>query len=148
MTTYMAKAADKASRQWWVVDAAKTDLSLGRMATRIAKILMGKHKPTYTPHLDTGDFVIVVNAEKVKVTGKKRLEKVYPYFTLYPSGLRARTFADLVVRDPGKIIRFAVSRMLPKSKLGRTQISKLKSYKGPAHPHAAQKPEPIDISKI
>ncbi len=148
MTTYMANAAFKAKRQWWVIDAAKTDLTLGRLATRIARILMGKHKPTYTPHIDTGDFVVVINAEKIKVTGKKALEKEYRYFTLYPSGLHARTFADLIQRNPYKIIRYAVARMLPKSKLGRTQIAKLKAYKGPNHPHTAQKPEPIDLAKV
>lgn len=148
MTTQMFKEADLAKREWWVVDLAKTDLTLGRLATRLAKVLMGKHKPSYTPHLDSGDFVVVLNADKVKVTGTKRETKEYPYFTLYPSGLRSRKFSDLIVKDPGKIIRFAVQRMLPKSVLGRAQAAKLKAYKGSEHPHAAQNPQPLDLSKI
>lgn len=148
MTTLLMKAADLDKRQWWVVDLTKTDLTLGRLATRLAKVVMGKHKPSYTPHLDSGDFVVVLNADKVKVTGNKREEKEYPYFTLYPSGYRTRKFSDLIVRDPQKIIRLAVQRMLPKSKLGRAQVMKIRCYKGTEHPHKAQNPQPLDLSKI
>ena len=145
MTTTLATSAALEKRQWWTVDAAATDLPLGRLATKIATVMMGKHKPDYTPHIDTGDFVIVLNADKVKVTGKKREEKVYPYFTLYPSGYKVRKFSDLIEREPLKIFKYAVGRMLPKSKLGRTQISKLHAYKGTDHPHAAQKPQPLTL---
>lgn len=148
MTTTMAKGADLAKREWWTVDCTKTDLSLGRLATRLALVLMGKHKPTYTPHLDTGDFVIVLNADKVKVTGDKRNQKEYEYFTLYPSGQKTRKFSDLIERDPQRVIRYAVGRMLPKSKLGRKQLMKLHAYKGTEHPHAAQNPKPLDLSKV
>jgi large subunit ribosomal protein L13 len=144
----MATAADLEKRQWWVVDLAKTDLTLGRLATKLAKVLMGKHKPTYTPHIDTGDFVIVLNADKVKVSGNKRESLEWQYFTLYPSGQHVHKFSDLVKRDPGRILRFAVKRMLPRTKLGRAQINKLKAYKGAEHKHSAQKPEPLDLSKI
>lgn len=148
MTTYLAKAADLEKRQWWTVDLAKTDLTLGRLATRLAKVLMGKHKPSYTPHLDMGDFVVVLNADKVKVTGNKRETKAYPYFTLYPSGRKERKFSDLIERDPQKILRYAVQRMLPKCPMGRKQTMKLKAYKGTEHPHKAQNPQPLDLSKI
>jgi large subunit ribosomal protein L13 len=148
MTTTMAKGADVAKREWWTVDCTKTDLTLGRLATRLAQVLMGKHKPTYTPHIDTGDFVIVLNADKVKVTGNKRDQKEYEYFTLYPSGQKTRKFSDLIVRDPQRIIRLAVGRMLPKSKLGRKQLMKLHAYKGTDHPHAAQSPKPLDLTKV
>ena len=148
MTMYMAKAADLETRKWWVIDLAKTDLTLGRVATRLAKVLMGKHKPTYTPHIDTGDFVIVLNADKVKVSGNKRESLEWQYFTLYPSGLHTHKFGDLIRARPGSILRFAVRRMIPRSKLGRMQLTKLKAYKGTEHPHAAQKPEPLDLSKI
>src|SRR5690348_3615015 len=144
MTTWMANAADLDKRNWWIVDAAKTELTLRRIATPTARILMGKHRPNYTPHIHTGDFVILLNADKVKVTGSKKTTKEYEYFTLYPSGQKTRKFSDLIERDPHRIIRYAVARMLPKSKLGRTQIGKLHSYKGTEHPHVAQKPEPID----
>jgi large subunit ribosomal protein L13 len=148
MPTTLAKAADLAKREWWTVDCAQTDLTLGRLATRLALVLMGKHKPQYTPHLDTGDFVIVLNADKVKVTGNKRTEKEYEYFTLYPSGQKTRKFSDLIERDPQRVIRYAVARMLPKSKLGRKQIMKLHAYKGTEHPHAAQSPKPLDLKKV
>jgi large subunit ribosomal protein L13 len=147
-TSYMATEADLEKRQWWVIDLAKTDLTLGRLAVKIAKVLMGKHKPTYTPHIDTGDFVVVLNADKVKVSGNKRESMEWQYFTLYPSGQKTHKFSDLIQRDPGRILRFAVKRMIPRSKLGRAQINKLKAYKGTEHPHAAQKPEPLDLKKI
>jgi len=144
----MAKEADLATRKWWVIDLAKTDLTLGRLSTKLAKVLMGKHKPTFTPHIDTGDFVIVLNVDKVKVSGNKRESMEWQYFTLYPSGQRVIKFSDLIKRDPGRILRFAVKRMLPRTKLGRAQINKLKAYKGTEHKHSAQKPEPLDLSKI
>jgi large subunit ribosomal protein L13 len=152
MKTYLAKHAD-ANRRWYVVDAA--DKTLGRMATRIAKVLIGKHKPTFTPHLDTGDFVVVINSQKVKVTGNKMDDKVYDWvthsktgYTSMPGGYRTRTFREQLTRDPRRVIRLAVQRMLPKTKLGRRQITKLKIYPGAQHPHAAQKPETLDITKI
>jgi large subunit ribosomal protein L13 len=144
----MAKEADLASRKWWLVDLAKTDLTLGRVAQKLAKILMGKHKPTWTPHIDTGDFVVIVNAEQVKVSGTKRESLEWQYFTLYPSGQRTMKFSDLVERDPQRILRLATKRMMPRSKLGRAQINKLKAYKGKDHPHAAQKPELLDLNKM
>lgn len=143
--TYSAKARD-IENAWWLVDAKGQ--TLGRMATRIATVLQGKHKPTYTPHLDDGDFIVVINAEQVKVTGKKATEKVYPYVTGYPSGLKERKFSDLIERDPGEVIRMAVKRMLPKNALGRRMLKKLKPYGGAEHPHVAQKPEPLDLSRI
>lgn len=152
MTTYMAKLADL-DRRWYVVDAA--DQVLGRMATKIAKVLRGKHKPTFTPHLDGGDFVVVVNCEKVKLTGNKRVTKVYDWCTRSPSGqtsmpggYRTRTAGEMLDRDPGRVIRLAVARMMPKTKLGRDQMTKLKCYKGAEHRHAAQKPGVIDLAKI
>jgi len=144
----MAKGADINNREWFTVDAAATDLTLGRLATKIATVLMGKHKPIYTPHIDTGDFVVVLNADKIKVTGSKAETKEYPYFTLYPSGYRTKKFKDLIVRDPEQIIKLAVQRMLPKSKLGRIQLTKLRCYKGTTHPHTAQKPQPLDLNKV
>ena len=144
----MAKEADLATRKWWVIDLAKTDLTLGRLAVKIAKILAGKHKPNYTPHIDTGDFVVVLNADKIKVSGNKRESLEWQYFTLYPSGQKTRKFSDLIQRDPQRILRFAVKGMMTRSKLARVQITKLKAYKGTEHPHAAQKPEPLDLKKI
>jgi large subunit ribosomal protein L13 len=136
-----------------VVDAA--DLVLGRMATKIATVLRGKHKPTYTPHLDGGDFVVVVNCEKVKLTGNKAETKVYDWVTHGPSGqssmpggYRTRTAGEMRERDPERMIRLAVQRMMPKTKLGRNQLTKLKCYRGAEHPHAAQKPEALDLAKI
>jgi len=142
MKTFMAKKEDVA-RQWYCVDAA--DQILGRLAARVATILQGKHKPTYTPHVDTGDFVIVVNAEKVKVTGKKLSQKEYRYYTGYPSGLRSRTLQDMLEKSPEKVMRLAVRRMLPKTKLGNAMFRKLKVYAGPDHPHAAQQPSAMAL---
>lgn len=147
-TSYMAKAADLDNRQWWTIDLAKTDLTLGRLAVKLAKVLSGKHKPTYTPHIDTGDFVIVLNADKIKVSGNKRESLEWQYFTLYPSGQHTHKFSDLIERDPGRILKFATRRMISRSKLGRAQLTKLKCYKGTEHPHSAQKPQPLDLSKI
>jgi len=150
MKTYMAKASDQAegsaARKWYILDA--TDQPLGRMAARLAKVLQGKHKPEYTPHIDMGDFVVVINAEKVKLTGKKALTKTYPYYTGWTGGLKERTYADLIERDPARVIQYAVRRMLPKSKLGRKMLGKLKVHKGSEHPHTAQQPESLDLAKI
>ncbi len=132
--------------QWYVVDAA--DQRLGRLATEIAMVLRGKNKPCYTPHMDTGDFVIVVNADKVKVTGKKRTQKVYRRHSGRPGGMKTETFAQLQARLPERIIENAVRGMLPKNSLGRTLFTKLKVYKGPDHPHQAQKPQELKINTI
>jgi large subunit ribosomal protein L13 len=140
--TYMAKPGE-VERKWYVVDAeGKT---LGRLAAQIAHILRGKHKPTYTPHIDVGDFVIVINAEKVRVTGTKAVDKVYYRHSSYPGGLKATTFRDLIAKHPTWPIELAVRRMLPKGPLGRRQFKKLKVYAGPNHPHAAQKPEVLQL---
>ncbi|NJL57461.1 50S ribosomal protein L13 [bacterium] len=133
-------------RNWYVVDAA--DQRLGRLASEIAMILRGKNKPTYTPHLDTGDFVIVVNAEKVSVTGKKSSQKLYRRHSGRPGGMKTETFAKLQARVPERIIEQAVKGMLPKNTLGRQLFTKLKVYVGPEHPHEAQKPETLQIKTI
>ncbi len=140
--TYMAKPGEVQQR-WWLVDA--TDQVVGRLATDIAMVLMGKHRPTYTPHVDTGDFVVVVNAEKVVFTGRKWDQKVYTRYTGYP-GLKTEKAAEIRDRVPERILREAVRRMLPKNRLGRKMISKLKIYAGPDHPHQAQQPEPRPLS--
>ena len=142
MKTYSAKASE-IERQWYVVDAEGQ--TLGRLATRIADILRGKRKAEFTPHVDTGDFVIVVNAEKISVTGNKRHEKRYYRHSGYPGGLRSRTLNDMLERQPEEVIRKAVKGMLPRNRLGRAQLTKLKVYAGPDHPHQAQKPEPMEI---
>lgn len=144
--TYMAKAADQVQREWVHVDA--TDQVLGRLASKLARVLMGKHKPTYTPHIDMGDFVVVTNAELIRVTGRKAEQKTYPYYTGFRGGLKENTYAELLERDPGRILTLAVKRMLPKNKLGRAQLSKLKVHAGNDHPHAAQNPKPLDLSRI
>lgn len=146
MKTYMAKAADQKNREWLVVDA--TDQVLGRLSTKLARVLMGKHKPTYTPHIDMGDFVVVINADKIRVTGKKAEAKTYPYYTGWRGGLKERTFAHMRVQNPGWVIQQAVRRMLPKNKLGRTMLAKLKTYAGSDHPHGAQAPKPADLAKV
>jgi large subunit ribosomal protein L13 len=142
MKTYVATPATR-ERNWLVVDASGQ--TLGRLATQIADALRGKRKPEYTPHVDTGDFVIVVNAEKVSVTGKKREEKLYYRHSGYPGGLRSRTLGELLERKPEEVIRLAVRGMLPRTRLGRAQLRKLKIYAGPDHPHEAQKPEPMEV---
>ena len=140
MKTYSAKPGE-IERHWYVVDAeAKT---LGRLATQIADVLRGKDKPAYTPHVDTGDFVIVVNAEKVRVTGQKLDQKIYYRHSGYPGGLRSRTLREQLERRPTEVLRKAVKGMLPKNKLASAQLRKLKIYAGPEHPHAAQNPEPL-----
>ena len=139
--SFMAKGAE-VERKWYVVDA--TDKHLGRLAVQVARILTGKHKPTYTPHVDTGDFVVVVNAEKVGLTGKKRLQSTIITHSLYPGGLKTLTYQQVLERRPQRLIERVVWGMLPKTKLGRDMYRKLKVYAGPSHPHEAQKPEQID----
>jgi large subunit ribosomal protein L13 len=142
MKTYVANPATR-ERNWLVVDA--TGKTLGRLSTQIADTLRGKRKPEFTPHVDTGDFVIVVNAEKVAVSGKKREQKLYHRHSGYPGGLRARTLGELLERRPEEVIRLAVRGMLPRTRLGRAQLRKLKIYAGPDHPHAAQMPKPMEV---
>lgn len=142
--TYMAKPSD-IDRKWVVIDAK--DKVLGRLAGQIANILRGKHKPQFTPHMDTGDFVIVVNAEKVLLTGKKREQKVYRRHTGYPGGLRVTSVDRMLETRPEEVIRKTVWGMLPKNKLSRQQLTKLKVYAGPDHPHAAQMPEPLEVEE-
>ena len=142
MKTYVATPAER-ERNWLLVDAEGR--TLGRLATQIAATLRGKRKPEYTPHCDVGDFVIVVNAEKVSVTGNKRQAKRYWRHSGYPGGLRSRTLDDMLERRPEEVIRSAVKGMLPRTRLGRAQLRKLKVYAGPEHPHAAQKPEPMEV---
>ncbi|MDQ0377508.1 large subunit ribosomal protein L13 [Amycolatopsis thermophila] len=124
------------------------DVVLGRLATEVATLLRGKHKPTYAPHVDTGDFVIIVNAEKVRLTGNKRDQKFAYRHSGYPGGLRKRSFGELLDTRPDRLLEKVVKGMLPKNKLGRAQAKKLKVYAGPQHPHAAQQPQPFQITKI
>jgi large subunit ribosomal protein L13 len=136
----MAKKG-QVTQRWHLIDAS--DQVVGRLAVRIATILRGKHRPEYTPHVDTGEFVIVVNAEKVRFTGKKMLTKTYQSYTRYPGGLKEVTARDMLARRPERILYDAVRRMVPRNRLGRQQMAKLKIYKGPSHPHQAQQPEEI-----
>lgn len=138
MSSYIAKPQD-VERKWYVIDAEGR--TLGKVAAEAASILRGKKKPIFTPHVDTGDYVIVINAEKVEVTGKKRKEKIYKRHTGYPGGLRETTFEQLLSKAPEEIIRHAVKGMMPNGKLGRQMYKKLKVYAGPEHKHAAQQPE-------
>jgi large subunit ribosomal protein L13 len=140
MSTYFPKAGEIA-RKWYVVDASGQ--TLGRLASQITRRLIGKENPRYTPFLDTGDHVIVINAEKIKITGLKAEQKVYQHYTGYPGGLRTEDFRKRFVKRPELVVEQAVLRMLPKSKLGRRMISKLKVYRGDKHPHQAQKPEAL-----
>jgi large subunit ribosomal protein L13 len=140
--TYQQKPSE-VRREWFVVDAQGK--VLGRLASRIAAILRGKHKPTFTPHVDGGDFVVVVNAEKVRLTGRKLHDKVYYWHTGYPGGIRSATAAQMLERKPEWVIQKAVQRMLPKNPLGRRMLKKLKVYRGPEHPHTAQQPKPLDL---
>lgn len=142
MRTFSAKPA-AVDRQWFVVDAAGQ--TLGRLASEIARRLRGKHKPIYTPHVDTGDYVIVVNAGQVRVTGNKRADKMYYRHSGYPGGLKAMTFQQLVEKAPHRIIEHAVKGMLPKGPLGRAMFRKLKVFAGPEHQHHAQKPQPLTL---
>jgi len=141
--TYSPKPGDIV-RGWHLVDA--TDLPLGRLASEIAQVLRGKHKPTYAPHLDTGDFVVVVNAEKVAVTSDKSQSKIYYRHSGFPGGIKAETFESLLARRPEAVVERAVRGMLPKNKLGRHMARKLKVYSGADHPHAAQRPEPLELN--
>jgi large subunit ribosomal protein L13 len=142
MKTYSAKA-DEVSHDWYVVDAAGK--TLGRLASEIAHRLRGKHKAEYTPHVDTGDYIVVVNAEKVKVTGAKATDKMYHRHTGYPGGLKSVSFEQLIERTPERAIQGAVKGMLPRNPLGRAMFKKLKVYAGEAHPHAAQQPQPLQL---
>ena len=142
MKTVSAKK-ESVSREWYVVDA--TDKTLGRLSTAIANRLRGKHKPEYTPHVDTGDYIVVVNAEKIRVTGNKTTDKVYHHHTGYPGGIKSITFDKLIDKAPERVIEKAVKGMMPKNKLSRSMMSKLKIYAGNDHPHSAQQPMPLDI---
>jgi large subunit ribosomal protein L13 len=144
MKTYVAKPDDR-ERNWLLVDA--TGQTLGRLATQIADALRGKRKPAYTPHIDTGDFVVVVNAEKISVSGNKLRAKRYYRHSGYPGGLRSRTLEQMMDRRPEEVLRLAVKGMLPRNRLARKQLTKLKIYAGPDHPHAAQQPRPMEIQK-
>jgi large subunit ribosomal protein L13 len=143
MSTYFPKAGEIV-RKWYVVDASGQ--TLGRLASRVARILMGKENPQYTTFLDTGDHVVIINAEKVKTTGVKAENKLYQHYTGYPGGLRTEEFSKRMTRKPELVIEQAVLRMLPKSKLGRQMISKMKVYRGEKHPHEPQKPEALALA--
>ena len=142
MKSFLAKKG-QCEHKWVLVDA--DGAILGRMASKIAPILMGKNKPTYTPHVDTGDFVVVINADKIKVTGQKARDKEYDYYTHYPGGHKFVSFADMMAKKPEKVVELAVKRMLPKNKLGRKMLQKLKVYRGAEHEHQAQRPEKIEL---
>ena len=142
MKTYMAKSGEVAAK-WLVVDAE--DKILGRMATKVAMILMGKHRPEYTPHVDTGDFVVIINAEKIRMTGKKWTDKQYDWYTGYPGGHKSYSAEEMLEKHPHKIVFEAIRRMLPKTRLGKQMLTKLKVYAGPEHPHQAQQPEKLEL---
>jgi len=141
--TYIPKA-EEVTRKWWLIDAEGQ--VLGRLATTIARLLRGKDKPEFTPFMDTGDFVVVINAEKIKVTGRKLDDKIYYRHSGYPGGLKARTLREMLAKKPEEVIRHAVWGMIPKNRLGRKLIKKLKVYRGPNHPHEAQQPQPYVLS--
>jgi large subunit ribosomal protein L13 len=143
--TYTPKTGE-IERSWYVIDA--TDIVLGRLASQAATLLRGKHKPVFAPHTDTGDFVIVINADKVALTGKKLTDKKAYSHSGYPGGLRAVSYDEFMDKKPADVIRKAVRGMLPKNKLARQQLSKLKVYAGPEHPHAAQKPVPYELTQV
>ena len=143
MKSFMAKK-EQAEHNWVLVDA--NEAVLGRMACKIAPILMGKNKPTYTPHVDMGDYVVVINAEKIKVTGKKADTKEYDYYTHYPGGHKFVSFAEMMDRKPEKVVELAVRRMLPKNKLARKMLKKFNVYRGSEHEHQAQSPEKIELN--
>ncbi len=142
MRTYQAKPGE-VEREWLIIDAE--DQVLGRVATKAAHILKGKHKPQYTPHVDTGDYVIVINADKIRVTGDKGSSKIYKHYSGYPGGLKTETFDEAMQKHPERVIEHAVKGMLPKNTLGRAMAKKLKVYAGAEHPHAAQKPRKIEL---
>jgi large subunit ribosomal protein L13 len=141
--TYTPKASE-IQRDWYVVDA--DGLVLGRLATEVARVLRGKHKPTFAPHLDTGDHVIIVNADKVVLTSDKGDRKVVYRHSGYPGGIKSETYGHLLARKPEEAVRRSIRGMLPKTRLGRQQLTKLKVYAGPTHPHAAQQPQPLDVA--
>ena len=145
MRTYSPKAGEL-THEWYVIDA--TDVVLGRLASQAATLLRGKHKPTFAPHVDTGDFVIIINADKVALTGNKLKQKHAYHHSGYPGGLKATSYAELLESDPRRAVEKAVKGMLPHNKLGRQVIKKLKVYSGPTHPHAAQQPQPYEISQV
>ena len=134
---------EDADRKWYVVDAK--DQVLGRLAARVATVIRGKSKPQFTPNMDTGDFVIILNADKIKMTGKRELQKTYFRHSGYPGGVKELSFAQMIEKHPERVIEFAVKGMLPKNRLGRKLIKKLKVYTGEEHPHSAQKPEPLSV---
>lgn len=142
MKTYQAKK-EELNRQWYLINAEGR--VLGRLSVELVKILKGKNKPSYTPHLDTGDFVVVVNAEKITLTGKKMKDKIYYHHTGHPGGIKETTAEKLLAKKPTEMIRIAVKGMLPKNSLGRQMLRKLKIYAGPSHPHEAQKPIPLEL---
>lgn len=145
MRTYSPKAGE-ITRTWHVIDA--TDVVLGRLASNVAKLLRGKHKTMFAPHVDTGDFVIIINADKVVLTGAKKQQKMDYRHSGFPGGLRATSYSDLLETNPRRVVEKAVKGMLPHNKLGRQQITKLKVYSGPEHPHAAQAPVPYELSQV
>lgn len=142
MSTFLAKHSE-VERKWYLVDA--TDLVLGDVATKVASILRGKHKPIYTPHVDTGDYVVIINADKIRVTGNKAEQKLYKYYTGYAGGLREIPYKEVLSKNPERILEHAIKGMLPKNSLGRQMFKKLKVYAGPEHVHGGQNPEPLEI---
>jgi large subunit ribosomal protein L13 len=144
MSTFMART-DEVEKGWFVIDA--TDMVVGRLAVRIANILRGKHRPVYTPHTDTGEYVIVVNASKLKFTGKKLLQKTYQSYSHYPGGQKIVSARDMLEKRPQRVLELAVRRMVPRNRLGRQQMTKLKIYAGPEHPHQAQQPRELKFEK-
>ncbi len=142
MKTYATKASDIV-RKWYVVDAQ--DKTLGRLASQVARVLMGKHKPIFSPNMDTGDFVVIVNAEKIRVTGRKLTDKMYYHHSGYPGGIKSASLEQMLERHPDRVLRLAIKNMLPHNKLGRNMIRKLKVYAGPEHPHEAQQPEKLEL---
>ena len=145
MRTYSPKASEL-KNEWLIIDA--TDVVLGRLASHAAALLRGKHKPTFAPHMDNGDFVIIINAEKVALTGAKLLQKKAYHHSGYPGGLTATTYAELLEKNPEKAVEKAIKGMLPRNKLGNAQLTKLKVYAGAVHPHAAQQPKPFIIDQV
>jgi large subunit ribosomal protein L13 len=142
MKTFSAKPAE-VKRDWYVIDA--TDKTLGRLASEVARRLRGKHKPEYTPHVDTGDYIVIVNAEKVRVTGNKAKDKFYYQHSGYIGGMKSTSFEKMIEKSPERVIEIAVKGMLPKNPLGRAMYRKLKVYSGPTHSHSAQQPQPLEI---
>ncbi|MCU0586237.1 MAG: 50S ribosomal protein L13 [Desulfobacterales bacterium] len=143
--SYSAKPGEVV-QGWHLIDAEQ--YPLGRLASRVARILMGKHRPTYTPHVDTGEYVVVVNAAKLKLTGRKLLQEEHHYVTGFPGGYRTVRIQDMLAKKPGDVVKLAVKRMLPKTKLGKQMLGKLKVYPGMEHPHEAQRPVALDVSKF